>query len=82
MSLLGVLLGVGLVACGFLLGKHVYAPKSLPVPELSEEEKTKIREEREQLIAEQKAFRALMDYNADMAYGINDSALPIQKGSG
>ena len=46
MSLLGVLLGVGLVACGFLLGKHVYAPKSLPVPELSEEEKTKIREER------------------------------------
>ena len=80
MSLLGVLLGVGLFVCGFLLGKHVYAPKSLPVPELSEEEKAKIREEREQLIAEQKAFRTLMDYNADMAYGLDDSALPKNSG--
>lgn len=80
MSLLGVLLGVGLFICGFLFGKHVYAPRSLPTPELSEEEKAKIKEEREQLIAEQKAFRSLMDYNADMAYGINDSSIPEKSG--
>ena len=80
MSLLGVLLGIGLFICGFFFGKYVYAPKSLPVPELSEEEKAKIKEEREQLIEEQKAFRSLMDYNANMAYGVNDSALPKESG--
>ena len=80
MSLLGVLLGVGLFVCGFLFGKSVYAPKALPAKELTNDEKAKIQEEREQLIREQEAFKTLMAYNADMAYGVNDSALPNKSG--
>ena len=80
MSLLGVLLGVGLFVCGFLFGKSVYAPKALSAKELTNDEKAKIQEEREQLIREQEAFKTLMAYNADMAYGVNDSALPNKSG--
>ena len=80
MGLLGALLGVGLVVCGFLFGKYVYAPKSSPVAELSVEEKTRLMEEREQLKREQEAFKTLMAYNADMAYGVEDSSLPNKSG--
>ena len=72
-GMLGALVGIGLFMFGFLFGKTGYQTKPTVVPDTStDEEKAAIREEREKLIQDQKAFRELMSYNSDMAYGLAD----------
>lgn len=75
MGMLGALIGIGLFIFGFWFGKTVFEakqPKEVS-SEATEEEMAQIREEREKLIADQKAFRELMSYNPDMAYGLVDN---------
>lgn len=50
-------------------GNRAKAPESKPI---SEAEAEKIRKEREELEAQQKAFKDMMGYNADIAYGVNE----------
>lgn len=84
MGLFGTLLGVLIFAIGLIIGwqiastrkeekteQTVEAPEP---PELSEEEKVQIAEERERLRVEQKAFHDLLGYNADVAYGVKRPA--------
>lgn len=73
MGLLGAVIGVGLFISGFWFGKTVFETKKQTVSEASEEEMAQIKEEREKLISDQKAFRELMSYNPDMAYGLVDN---------
>lgn len=68
-GLYGVLVGVGI---GYLLFRKV---KSAPVVTHSVEELEKIRQEREDMIAEQEAFLRLVGYNADIAYGLDENPL-------
>ena len=78
-GMLGALVGVGLFVLGFVLGKQSTEPKAQSTTvENTDEELTAIRDERERLIQEQKAFKELMNYNANMAYGITSN--PLQKG--
>jgi len=72
-GLLGAVIGVGLFISGFWFGKTVFETKKQTVSEASEEEMAQIKEEREKLISDQKAFRELMSYNPDMAYGLVDN---------
>jgi len=71
-GLIGALVGIGLFIFGFWFGKTVFETKmpGSTLSEATEEEMAQIREEREKLIADQKAFRELMAYNPDMAYGM------------
>ena len=57
---------------GFWFGKEMTKPKTVDPTEPTEEEMREIREERERLIQDQKAFRELMNYNADVAYKVAD----------
>ncbi len=70
-GLLSAVLGVGLFLSGFWFGKVVFESKQpvVSVSEPSEEEMREIREERERLIAEHNAFKDLMSYGAEQAYG-------------
>lgn len=72
-GLVGALVGIGLFLGGFFLGKKQsntwYPTESTP----TEEEVEKIREERERMIADQQAFRTLMNYGVEQAYGLGDS---------
>lgn len=73
-GLVGALVGVGLFLAGFFVGKSqakTWTPVDLTPS--SEEEIEKIREERERMIADQQAFRTLMNYGADQAYGLGSS---------
>lgn len=70
LGLLGALCGIGIFLFGFWFGKEMTQAKKPDTTEPTEEELKEIREERERLIADQKAFRELMNYNADMAYGV------------
>lgn len=74
-GLIGALVGIGLFLFGFWFGKEMNKPKKVDPTEPTEEEMKQIREERERLIEDQKAFRELMNYNADMAYGITGNPL-------
>lgn len=72
-GLIGALVGIGLFIAGFFIGKSqapVWTPKEV---EMTPEEVEKIREERERLIADQQAFRTLMNYGTDQAYGLGGS---------
>lgn len=73
----GVVLCLGLCAAGFFLGYKFGAallqrssgePKSA-AQELDETEREAVRRERDELRRDQQAFRQLMSYSADMAYG-------------
>ena len=69
-------LGAVLFVCGYLFGKDAATPKAGTIQyEASEEELKAIKEERERLIREQEAFKDLMNYNADMAYGVTANPL-------
>jgi len=70
-GMLGALVGVGLFIFGFHMGKELGSPKvRSSEAENTDEDMAKIREERDRLIQEQKAFRELMNYNSDTAYGL------------
>lgn len=69
-GLIGALVGIGIFMFGFWYGKEISQPKKIDPMEPTEEEMKEIREERERLIADQKAFRELMNYNADVAYKV------------
>ena len=73
-GLIGALVGIGLFICGFFLGKAQAKPWTPPEqPPLTEDDLVKIREERLRLIEDQKAFRQLMNYGVDQAYGLGNS---------
>ena len=79
LGLVGALVGIGIFIFGFWFGKEMSQTKKVDPTEPTEEEMKEIREERERLIADQKAFRELMNYNADMAYGITANPLKDKK---
>ena len=70
LGLIGALVGIGIFMFGFWFGKEMYQTKKIDPAEPTDEELVKIREERDRLIEEQKAFRELMNYNANTAYGV------------
>jgi hypothetical protein len=78
-GMLGALVGVGLFVFGFVLGKQMFEAKPPVKTEDTDEEKNAFREERERLIQDQKAFRELMQYNSDMAYGLANNPLRAEK---
>lgn len=75
LGLLCSLLGIGLFVLGFWFGKEMSQPKKVELPDPTEDELHQIQEERRRLIEDQEAFRNLMNYNADMAYGVTGNNL-------
>lgn len=75
LGLLCSLLGIGLFVLGFWFGKEMSQPKKVEAADPTEEELHQIQEERRRLIEDQEAFRNLMNYNADMAYGVTGNNL-------
>ena len=75
LGLLCSLLGIGIFVLGFWFGKEVGQPKKVVTADPTEEEMNQIQEERRRLIEDQEAFRNLMNYNADMAYGVTGNKL-------
>lgn len=75
LGLLCSLLGIGLFVLGFWFGKEMGQPKKVETADPTEEELHQIQEERRRLIEDQEAFRNLMNYNADMAYGVTGNNL-------
>lgn len=72
--LIVILIFINGVSIGLSIGsrqakKEVYSP----APAQTEDDLEKIRKEREEMKAEQKAFVNMMGYNADVAYGLNKS---------
>ena len=63
-GLIGLMLGAGLLALGALAGRG--RDRAASRPEAPDEE---ARERLRQIEADRRAFRALMGYNADVAYG-------------
>lgn len=61
-----ILFGVGGL-CGWVLRGKTERPREAQPQELTEEEKRK----REALIKEQEAFRKMMSYNQEAAYGMS-----------
>ena len=66
---LGALAALGLLGGGFCLGWKVRRWAALRSVE--KEEKQSELEERRRMIAEQKAFRQMLNYNTETAYGMN-----------
>lgn len=62
-AMVGLLLGAALYALGIQAGRNGARPA--PPEEPGEEEAARLRK----IEAEQSAFRTLMNYNADVAYG-------------
>lgn len=67
----GALICLGIFVAGFFLGKAQPKAWVPPKEDLTPEEAEKVRQEREALIEEQKAYQKLINYNADQAYGIS-----------
>ena len=67
----GAVTALGLVALGFFIGWKAERVWRAHMGRVSAEEASE--EERRQLIEEQQAFRSLLGYNADTAYGMNRS---------
>ena len=74
-GLIGALVGIGIFMFGYWFGKETNKPKTPDPVEPSEAELRQIQEERLRLIEDQKAFRELMNYNADMAYQVPPTGL-------
>lgn len=79
LGVLGMLIAFLLFGAGMFLGwkanDRMKAHTSAAVAqELTEKEKRKIELERERLAEEQRAFSAILGYNADIAYGKNAEA--------
>jgi len=69
-GLIGALVGVGIFCFGIWFGRQLDAKTEGLTVEVPEEEAAELQAERDRLIADQKAFRELMNYNANMAYGV------------
>ena len=76
-GMIGALVGVGLFVFGFFIGKEMGQPKMVDPSDPTDEEIHQIQEERKRLIEDQKAFRELMNYNPDIAYGVDKDAIGI-----
>ena len=74
-GMLGAFVGVGIFVFGFWLGKEMNKPKKVDPSEPTEDELNRIQEERRRFLEDQEAFRNLMNYNADMAYGVTGNNL-------
>ena len=70
LGLLCSLLGIGLFVLGFWFGKEMKQPKKVEIADPTEEELHQIQEERRRIIEDKEAYRNMMNYNADMAYGV------------
>ena len=64
-GLIGLLLGAALFALGILSSRGAERTQTPPAVEPSPDEEERLRP----IEADQRAFRALMGYNADVAYG-------------
>lgn len=64
-GLIGLLLGAALFALGILSSRGAVRTQTPPAAAPSPDEEERLR----QIEADQRAFRALMGYNADVAYG-------------
>ena len=74
-GVLGFTLCLLVFGAGFLVGSRLRTPAAVTKPaekEPDEAELRRIQREREELEAEQRAFRALTGYSADVAYGLTD----------
>ena len=70
-GLIGVLLGAGLFLLGMYAGgKRTPAPVKREEAELTEAELKRIEQARKELEEDQRAFRQLVSYSADIAYGL------------
>lgn len=69
-GLIGALVGIGIFMFGFWFGRETYKPKKTETADPTEDELNRIQEERRRFLEDQQAFRELMNYNADMAYGV------------
>ena len=69
-GLIGALVGIGIFMFGFWFGRETYKPKKTETADPTEDELNRIQEERRRFLEDQEAFRNLMNYNADMAYGV------------
>ena len=76
-GMFGVLLGIGVFILGFWFGREMGQPKKVESSDPTDEEIHQIQEERKRLIEDQKAFRELMNYNPDIAYGVDKEALGL-----
>jgi len=69
----GSLFGIVIFLIGFSVGRRTASPvKKVPEPTVSDTEKDRMQKERDRLMAEQRAFRNLVGYSADVAYGLAD----------
>ena len=73
LGMLGALVGIGIFVFGFWLGKEMNKPKKVDPTQPTDEELAQIQEERRRLIQDQEAFRELMNYNVDVAYGVTSN---------
>ena len=73
LGMLGALVGIGIFVFGFWLGKEMNQPKKVDPAQPTDDELAQIQEERRRLIQDQEAFRELMNYNVDVAYGVTSN---------
>ncbi len=72
-GMLSVFVGAGIFFFGFRLGKEMNKPKKVDPAQPTDDELAQIQEERRRLIQDQEAFRELMNYNVDVAYGVTSN---------
>lgn len=72
---IGFVAAFSVFVLGFVFGRKTAQKPEPEIRAVSADELAKIRKEREQLEAEQDAFRALVGYSADVAYGLADFPL-------
>ena len=65
---IGALVVIALIAIGFVIGWHANNAFRRHSTRVAAEEASE--EERRQLIADQRAFETMLNYNQDIAYGI------------
>lgn len=81
-GILGFICCLVVFGTGFVLGYRIKTPEPVTrtLPEQpSEEELRRKMKEREEMEAEQRAFKALTGYSADIAYGLAE--FPTEKDS-
>ena len=73
-GLIGAFIGIGLFLLGFFVGRQAEKPVKIVKAEAVDGENgadiERMEKERQRLEAEQRAFRNLVGYSADIAYGV------------